>query len=32
MMSFNETFAPRIGRWLEQLSEGAAPDAIEGFR
>jgi len=30
MMSFNETFAPRIGRWLEQLSASAAPDAIEG--
>ncbi len=30
MMSFNETFAPRLGRWLEQLTEGVAPDAIEG--
>src|SRR6185312_7958329 len=30
MMSFNETFGPRLGRWLEQLTEGAAPEAIEG--
>jgi UDP-N-acetylglucosamine 3-dehydrogenase len=30
MISFNETFGTRLGRWLEQLSEGAAPDQIEG--
>ena len=30
MTSFNETFGTRLGRWLEQLSEGAAPEAIEG--
>ncbi|HEV2125900.1 MAG TPA: Gfo/Idh/MocA family oxidoreductase [Chloroflexota bacterium] len=30
MTSFNETFAVRLGRWLEQLSEGAAPEQIEG--
>jgi predicted dehydrogenase len=30
MTSFNETFGPRLGRWLEQLSEGASPEAIEG--
>lgn len=30
LTSFNETFGPRLGRWLEQLSEGAAPEAIEG--
>jgi UDP-N-acetylglucosamine 3-dehydrogenase len=30
MTSFNETFGPRIGRWLEQLASGAPPEAIEG--
>src|SRR5207247_1619766 len=30
MVSFNETFGTRLGRWLEQLSQGAAPDQIEG--
>lgn len=30
MVSFNETFAVRLGRWLEQLTEGVAPDQIEG--
>ncbi len=30
MTSFNETFGTRLGRWLEQLSQGAAPDEIEG--
>jgi UDP-N-acetylglucosamine 3-dehydrogenase len=30
MTSFNETFGTRLGRWLEQLSEGAPPDQIEG--
>ena len=30
MVSFSETFGTRLGRWLEQLSEGAKPDDIEG--
>jgi predicted dehydrogenase len=30
MVSFEETFAVRIGRWVEQLSQGARPDEIEG--
>ena len=30
MMSFNETFDSRIGRWVEQNLEGVAPDEIEG--
>ncbi|HEU5317355.1 MAG TPA: Gfo/Idh/MocA family oxidoreductase [Chloroflexota bacterium] len=30
MVSFSETFGTRLGRWLEQLSEGAKPDEIEG--
>jgi predicted dehydrogenase len=30
MMSFNETFDSRIGRWVEQNIEGVAPDQIEG--
>jgi UDP-N-acetylglucosamine 3-dehydrogenase len=30
MTSFNETFGTRIGRWLEQLSQGTAPEDIEG--
>jgi predicted dehydrogenase len=30
MISFNETFGVRLGRWLEQLSQGAKPDEIEG--
>lgn len=30
MMSFSETFGPRLGRWLEQLTAGAAPGEIEG--
>jgi predicted dehydrogenase len=30
MMSFNETFGPRLGRWLEQLTAGAAAEEIEG--
>ncbi|MBN1581633.1 MAG: Gfo/Idh/MocA family oxidoreductase [Anaerolineae bacterium] len=30
MMSFNETFDSRIGRWIEQNIAGAAPDEIEG--
>lgn len=30
MMSFNETFQSRIGRWIEQNVEGVAPDQIEG--
>lgn len=30
MTSFSETFGPRLGRWLEQLTEGVAPDQIEG--
>ena len=30
MISFSETFGTRLGRWLEQLSEGTKPEAIEG--
>ncbi|MGN6360975.1 MAG: Gfo/Idh/MocA family protein [Thermomicrobiales bacterium] len=30
MISFSETFGPRIGRWLEQLDAGAKPEEIEG--
>jgi len=30
MISFNETFGTRLGRWLEQLDAGATPDEIEG--
>jgi predicted dehydrogenase len=30
MMGFNETFQSRIGRWIEQNHEGAAPEDIEG--
>jgi UDP-N-acetylglucosamine 3-dehydrogenase len=30
MTSFNETFGTRLGRWLEQLSQGAKPEEIEG--
>jgi predicted dehydrogenase len=30
MSSFQETFGTRLGRWLEQLSQGARPDEIEG--
>ena len=30
MMGFNETFQSRIGRWIEQNLEGAAPEDIEG--
>jgi UDP-N-acetylglucosamine 3-dehydrogenase len=30
MVSFAETFGPRIGRWLEQLDAGARPEDIEG--
>ena len=30
MVSFQETFGTRIGRWLEQLSVGAEPEEIEG--
>lgn len=29
MMSFNETFGSRIGRWVEQNIEKAAPDQID---
>ena len=29
MMSFGETFASRIHRWLEQLTEGVAPEEID---
>jgi len=29
MMSFGETFASRIGRWVEQNLEGAAPEEID---
>ncbi|MCL4546098.1 MAG: Gfo/Idh/MocA family oxidoreductase [Chloroflexi bacterium] len=30
LTSFNETFGTRLGRWLEQLTQGATPDQIEG--
>jgi predicted dehydrogenase len=30
MMSFGETFASRIGRWVEQNLQGVAPDKIDG--
>ena len=30
MMSFGETFASRIGRWVEQNLAGDSPEAIEG--
>jgi hypothetical protein len=30
MKSFEETFSNRIHRFLEQVSEGAAPETIEG--
>lgn len=30
MRSFGETFASRIHRWLEQLTEGAKPEEIDG--
>ncbi len=30
MASFSETFGTRLGRWLEQLSQGARPEEIEG--
>lgn len=30
MMSFNETFQSRIGRWIDQNVEGAAPEDVEG--
>ena len=30
MTGFNETFASRIGRWLEQNAAGAAPDDVDG--
>ena len=29
MMSFGETFASRIHRWLEQLTEGVAPEDVD---
>ena len=28
-MSFSETFGSRIGRWIEQNLQGAAPDQID---
>ncbi|MBZ0300498.1 MAG: Gfo/Idh/MocA family oxidoreductase [Anaerolineae bacterium] len=30
MMSFNETFNSRIGRWVEQNAAGVAPEEIQG--
>ena len=30
MKSFGDTFDSRIGRWVEQLQQGDAPEAIEG--
>jgi len=30
MMGFGETFASRIHRWLEQLTEGVSPDEVDG--
>ena len=30
MMSFNDTFASRIGRWVEQNLAGAKPEEIDG--
>jgi len=30
MMSFGETFASRLHRWLEQLTQGAKPEQVDG--
>lgn len=30
MTGFGETFASRIHRWLEQLTEGVSPEAVDG--
>jgi hypothetical protein len=30
MTSFGQTFPSRIHRWLEQLTEGVAPENIDG--
>ena len=30
MLSFGETFGSRIGRWVDQLDAGVAPDQVDG--